>query len=1129
MNTIPKITKLENEAAIWTNTFEKFKATVYVPAAKPELQSQILNYGFIAPYLLVFAPKDFSFDEAVNFARQKGFEKLAADFASSVVFIYPTSGNWNSAAPDILSEIITNSRIHQYYENGVVKAWNRFTNKIDGYFIRGAIFRACLYGFDDSANYIAKNCIKHFEGDGLWGRSDLAPVTCALTNVTVEPDVQADDIPVVSYGNSEEINKLLASKCKYFLQKAAPSVEEDYYNFSQKFRRMIGKLDIDPDLLSAGLIREPGVATVATSADNNGDDKGTKTHQIGYFAFYNKGIFDKEPVPLVLGFHGGGDSCFFFSIMAGWQKIAHRHNFLLVTVENHLNSSATEMVELVEILKKKYNIDQTRIYATGFSMGGIKTWDLIQEYPNLIAAAAPMDATVDIGENVYFQKINKPVNKSVPVPIFYAAGEITPLAELPCQEQKCINRMKYALELNHAVKNYNVKLEDKATWENKLWGINGDIEEKHYDETRDATLTLQLFKNDEGKVLNVFASISGQGHDCREHTCEYAWQFMSQFTRAPSKPTEITDNEYRYDSFKNGKTLLGKKKAHLPAMGWNSWNAFGSGNTEALTKSMADCIISLDLDKFGYKYLVLDDGCYKSQRVQGKLSNEEVKFPGGFKALSEYIHSRGLKFGMYNDIGTNLCAGAAVGTCGHEKVDAASYVDWGVDFLKIDNCYYLWDNATFSNPTNAKYVYAPKIKSIKLMAQGLAKSGEQLFSAVSDCTLTGLGAKIEADYVCNIGTFDGTNTGTTPVGPRSGELTFTVDAGPEPLTAELVLNYATGEEPGTGSWLQLAVENDNSIRYFYDDFLPASPSKDSFIDSQKIKIELAAGKNTIRIMNHRRQENTLCSYAAMLEGLNLANPKHDILISLCEWGKTQPQNWGYKIGDSWRILNDITFRVGSDGNPGYGSWEDPGTPSVTSQYNKAVVMDEFAGLDKGWNDPDMLMIGMTGLTSAMNKTHFTMWCMLNAPLMLGLDLRRVQKGDELYNIIANNELIQLNQDALGIQSKRVFTSIKTEAPDKEYIQDNERIDILAKPLADGAIALSFINLSQKEMTGDFAVSIPELKQRLGSKFPQQFDKAKSFTITDLWTKEKTKTTTARFAVEKLAPCENVTIRITPDE
>ena len=73
------------------------------------------------------------------------------------------------------------------------------------------------------------------------------------------------------------------------------------------------------------------------------------------------------------------------------------------------------------------------------------------------------------------------------------------------------------------------------------------------------------------------------------------------------KPAIINDDKYRYDSFKNGEVLFGKKR--LPAMGWNSWNAFGSGNNEELTKAMADKIIELGLDKLGYQYIVLDDGC----------------------------------------------------------------------------------------------------------------------------------------------------------------------------------------------------------------------------------------------------------------------------------------------------------------------------------------------------------------------------------------------------------------------------------------------------------------------------------------------------------------------------------------
>ena len=142
---------------------------------------------------------------------------------------------------------------------------------------------------------------------------------------------------------------------------------------------------------------------------------------------------------------------------------------------------------------------------------------------------------------------------------------------------------------------------------------------------------------------------------------------------------------------------------------------------------------------------------------------------------------------------------------------------------------------------------------------------------------------------------------------------------------QLTIDYATTKKNGIGEWIQVAVGE----KIFYDYFLPPTDSEQSFTSSAEIIIELKAGSNKIRLMNHRRQENTLCSYAAMLEGLNLANPSNDIILSLCEWGKTQPQNWGYKVADSWRILNDITFRVGSDGDAGFGAWSDGGTPSVT--------------------------------------------------------------------------------------------------------------------------------------------------------------------------------------------------------
>ena len=580
MKEMPNITKM-NCGSCWEHTFERFSALCYVPCNDKD--DELLNYGFISPYLLIFSENKLGFEEAVKFAQEKGFEALAKDFATSVVFIYPTSANgWKDADPKIFNEILENSRINQYYKDGVAICKNRFTGGIDGYHIRGALFRTNLYGYGASADFIAENYLKHFKGQGLWfNDADSAAVTCILENLSVIPKIEADDIPIISIGNSEEINKVIKEKAKYSYIKAEADTAADFYAFSRKFRRMLGILELDPDLENEGMVIEPGSETLKTGPDNMGDDKGTETHRVGYFAFYNKGIFDKGPAPLLLAFHGGGDSAFYISYISGWANIAHRHDFLLVAIEHHLNSTATEMTALIEKLKEKYNIDATRIYCSGFSMGGCKSWDFIAEHPSYLAAAAPMDATFEVGLNVFGQQSPYEFNKSIPVPCFYAGGEITPLPELPFQAQKCLDRIKYILELNGAVsacenpettaadnvaqiiksgissklagaisRKYDVKLENKDNWENKIWGINGDETYKTFDENRQATLTIELFKNGEGKCYNALGSISGQGHECREHTCENAWRFMSNFRRLPDGSIEGGD----FDIIKGGFT-----------------------------------------------------------------------------------------------------------------------------------------------------------------------------------------------------------------------------------------------------------------------------------------------------------------------------------------------------------------------------------------------------------------------------------------------------------------------------------------------------------------------------------------------------------------------------------------------
>ncbi|NLP57732.1 glycoside hydrolase family 27 protein [Lutibacter sp. B1] len=126
--------------------------------------------------------------------------------------------------------------------------------------------------------------------------------------------------------------------------------------------------------------------------------------------------------------------------------------------------------------------------------------------------------------------------------------------------------------------------------------------------------------------------------------------------------------------------------AQTPPLGWNSWNTFSTNINEQLVKDVADKFVELGLKDAGYEYIVLDDGWMAKERdANGNLIADPVKFPNGMKALADYVHSKGLKFGLYNCAGSKTCGGYP-GSRGYEYQDARLYASWDVDYLKYDWC-----------------------------------------------------------------------------------------------------------------------------------------------------------------------------------------------------------------------------------------------------------------------------------------------------------------------------------------------------------------------------------------------------------------------------------------------------------
>jgi alpha-galactosidase len=131
---------------------------------------------------------------------------------------------------------------------------------------------------------------------------------------------------------------------------------------------------------------------------------------------------------------------------------------------------------------------------------------------------------------------------------------------------------------------------------------------------------------------------------------------------------------------------VGNGLARTPPMGWNSWNKFACNVSEHLIKEIADAMVATGMKKAGYQYVNIDDCWQVSRDSAGNIVADPVRFPGGMKALADYVHAKGLKLGIYTDAGTMTCE-KRPGSLDHELQDAKTYAAWGVDYVKIDWCH----------------------------------------------------------------------------------------------------------------------------------------------------------------------------------------------------------------------------------------------------------------------------------------------------------------------------------------------------------------------------------------------------------------------------------------------------------
>ena len=491
--------------------------------------------------------------------------------------------------------------------------------------------------------------------------------------------------------------------------------------------------------------------------------------------------------------------------------------------------------------------------------------------------------------------------------------------------------------------------------------------------------------------------------------------------------------------------------ALTPPMGWSSWNLFRHRIDENVFLTMAKAMKDSGLADAGYIYVNIDDCWQSSMRDEnGRMQGDLTTFPHGIKWLTQEVNKLGLKLGIYSSNGTLTCEDLPASLY-NERVDAETFAEWGVEYFKYDYCHHVLI------PTDAPYIDSITVggnsleNELELSAKNAVLKGDAKVINEED------GKSYVKGLCSGLGIIEFNNVEV----PEDGEYVLTI-----------VMRKNTCK----GQFCVVTVNGKDEY-----DFLIAEQKAFSREGRRQIMINLKAGVNTISITNPvaSPMDSAARQYEKMGYELARATKKYaeennceekKILYSICEWGWNQPWKWGGKAGNIWRTTPDIQ----------------PHWASVVGIYEVNVRLDKYAR-PGAFNDPDMLEVGNGNLTFDENKSHFTLWSMMAAPLILGNDVRdfikedgTVDKDNKILQILTNKDVIAIDQDKLGIQCKRIKTNLFQ--------------DILVKPLTDNEVAVCFFNKGKSNayMTCNMA----DIHNVIDVTLP----KASSYKCVELWDK-----------------------------
>lgn len=516
----------ESDGRIDVITTDQGDVYFYVP-----VDSENLDRVSIVPIFLVFGDEDYTAESAKKTAIDSGLAEIASREGSIVVFINSKDDTWSELDVNTYLEVLSH-----FTENERVATTNG-----DGPY-PGFVERAFVYGEGSGADFVAENLAKQviFEQPEPWGPRDLTPAFITLFNNTVlpsSPDPEySSDIPIVAINpveGTEERLKELNGKIGLYAVETSEEKEgfikelilSTYEELGGTTRRIEG------EIVQLANFEAEGISETIEARE-------LSTGSIRYHQYIpnHLDMEQKGSIPLLMTFHGGGNTAEFHSLTSDWPLVGNEHDFIVVSVDRHVERTSEDMIELLEILFEEYPaIDKTRVYASGFSMGAVKTWNLAAKFPQYFAAIAPMGAGI-LPENTGIDQL-----EILPyiMPVFYVGGAISPLPELPSTPDPNVvdDALTYFLKVNKVDDSYQYDAHADETW-----GIAPTETYTFRNEVLGRDTAVSLYMSDDNQIYTALAS-GDKSHLVYGTDSWLAWDFISQFSRNSDGTITIGPND----------------------------------------------------------------------------------------------------------------------------------------------------------------------------------------------------------------------------------------------------------------------------------------------------------------------------------------------------------------------------------------------------------------------------------------------------------------------------------------------------------------------------------------------------------------------------------------------------------